>query len=97
MFGIQIPTEFIFYNWCSFLPKITDVLVAINIEISDDVIFFGGRVDNVALVLSEVDQVDTVLFGVQGSLVHPSLAVVDDDLSKRTKMSFVSLLLTFSL
>ena len=41
--------------------------------------------DNVALVLSEVDQVDTVLFGVQGSLVHPSLAVVDDDLSKKDK------------
>ena len=41
--------------------------------------------DNVALVLSEVDQVDTVLFGVQGSLVHPTLTVVDDDLSKKDK------------
>ena len=77
--------EFILHNWCSFLPKITDVLVAINIEISDDVIFFGGRVDNIALVLSEVDQVDAVLFRVQGSLVHPPLAVVDDDLCKKEK------------
>ena len=42
-------------------PEVTDVLVALYIEISDDVVFFGGRVNNVVLVLREVDQVDPVL------------------------------------
>ncbi len=66
-----------------FLPKITDVLVAIDIKISDDVIFFGRGVNNVALVLGEMNQVHSVLLRVQGSFVHPPFAIVDDNLSKK--------------
>ena len=35
------------------------------------------------LVLREVDQVDSVLLAVQGGLLRPLLAVVDDDLVVR--------------
>ena len=51
-----------------------------DVEIADDVILLGRGVDHVGLVLREVDQVDAVLFRVEGSLLGAFFAVVDDDL-----------------
>lgn len=59
-------------------PEVTDVLVSLDVEISDYIIFFGGCVYDVVLVLGEVDQVDTVLFRVECSLLSPTLAIVND-------------------
>jgi hypothetical protein len=61
-------------------PKVTDVLVLVYVQISNDIILFGRGVDHIGLVLRKVDQVDTVLFRVQRSLLRSPFAVVDDDL-----------------
>ena len=36
-------------------PEVADVFVSVDIEIADDVIFFGWSMHDVALVLREVD------------------------------------------
>ena len=45
-----------------------------------DIIFFGRGVHSVSLVLGEVDEVHSILLAVDGGLLRPLLAVVDDDL-----------------
>ena len=79
-----------FENIESVSPEVADVLVSLDIEVSDDVVFFGGGVHDVVLVLREVDQVDPVLLWVQGPLVHPSLAIVNYNLKhlEDTQLTF---------
>lgn len=51
-----------------------------HIEISNDIIFFGWGMNNIGLVLREMNQIHSILFGIQGPFLCPSFAVINDDL-----------------
>ena len=60
--------------------EIRNVLVFLHVQVPNDIIFFGRGVHNIGLVLSEMDQVHTILFRVQGPLEGTPFAVINYNL-----------------
>ena len=60
--------------------EVTNVFVFLNVEIPDDIVFFGRGVHNVGFVLREVDQIDAILFGIERSLLGTTFAIINDNL-----------------
>ena len=60
--------------------KVRNILVFLNIQVPNDIIFFGRRMHNICFILCEMDQVHPVLLGVQGPFQGASLAIINDNL-----------------
>ena len=58
--------------------KVAQVLVVVQAEVPDRIVYLGGAVDNRVVRMCKMDQVDSVLLGVHRSLLGSVLAVVDD-------------------